>query len=312
MHKFLKNVSLLLAAVSMVTVLTACSDPPTYIHSPEQTSGTSGSNGSLPSASEKGPTNENSSASAISKSPAESPSVSPAGSPSESRAPSEPEDPTPWILHETEDAGLAYQNELIFLGDSTTAHMVTYKALPDGENTKQVWMGAEAKTITFAYVETVKILYPETGEKLTIKEAAEKGKPKYLVITLGVTGGVSLKLPEDGFKKLYRYVLDTVLEASPETQIIVQSIYPVNKENSYASKNITNDRIKVYNQYILDLVQEYYKAGKSVHYADTYSALLDAEGYLPKEFGNGDGLHICAEGYAAILKYLRTHALTLQ
>ena len=111
-----------------------------------------------------------------------------------------------WLLHETADAGMEYQNALTFLGDSTTYGMLPYEALPGGKENKQVWKGAVGNTITFLYVETVKILYPETGEELTIKEAARKAQPEYLVITLGVTGGVSQNLSEEDFKRLYRTV----------------------------------------------------------------------------------------------------------
>ena len=61
-----------------------------------------------------------------------------------------------------------------------------------------------------------------------------------------------------------------------------------------------------------DLAKEYYTAEKNVYYADTFSALVDEEGYMCAEYGSGDGLHPCLAGYQAILRYLRTHALTLQ
>ena len=166
-------------------------------------------------------------------------------------------------------------------------------------------------TITFLYVETVKILYPETGEELTIKEAAEKAQPEYLVITLGVTGGVSQNLSEEEFKRLYRTVVDGILEVSPDTKIILQSILPVTKVNQY-EKTITNDKLIPFNGWVADLAKEYYTAEKNVYYADTFSALLDEEGYMRAEYGSGDGLHPCLAGYQAILRYLRTHALTLQ
>ena len=182
---------------------------------------------------------------------------------------------------------------------------------PGGKENKQVWKGAVGNTITFLYVETVKILYPETGEELTIKEAAEKAQPEYLVITLGVTGGVSQNLSEEEFKRLYRTVVDGILEVSPDTKIILQSILPVTKVNQY-EKTITNDKIIPFNGWVADLAKEYYTAEKNVYYADTFSALLDEEGYMRAEYGSGDGLHPCLAGYQAILRYLRTHALTLQ
>ena len=166
-----------------------------------------------------------------------------------------------WLLHETADAGMEYQNALTFLGDSTTYGMLPYEALPGGKENKQVWKGAVGNTITFLYVETVKILYPETGEELTIKEAARKAQPEYLVITLGVTGGVSQNLSEEDFKRLYRTVVDGILEVSPDTKIILQSILPVTKVNQY-EKTITNDKITRFNGWVADLAKEYYTAEK--------------------------------------------------
>ena len=218
-----------------------------------------------------------------------------------------PSDDTPWILHETADAGLEYQNQLIFFGDSTTAGMFHYKSLPDGENTKQIWSGKKW-TFAFMYYKTEKIVYPETGEQMLFKDAVALKKPEYLVITLGVSGGVSY-LDEEGFKSVYRMILDDIIAVSPDTQIIIQSIYPVEKSGYHG---VTNDMIIRCNPYILDLAEEYYKAGKHVYFSDPFSALAGSDGYLPSYLGNGDGLHLCTKGFEVVLKYIRTHALTLQ
>ena len=167
-----------------------------------------------------------------------------------------------WLLHETADAGMEYQNALTFLGDSTTYGMLPYEALPGGKENKQVWKGAEGNTITFKYVADVKILYPQTGEELTIKEAARKAQPEYLVITLGVTGGVSFNLEEEDFKRIYRTVVDGILEVSPATKIILQSILPVTKVKWDQYKKITNDKITRFNGWVADLAKEYYTAEK--------------------------------------------------
>ena len=217
---------------------------------------------------------------------------------------------TSWLLHETEDAGEDYQNRLIFLGDSTTAHMIYRGGLRDGEDTTQVWHG-ESNTITFVYIETEKIYYPQTGDYISIQDAAADAQPEFLVVTLGVTGGVSSNLKKESFQTLYAWLLDSIFEVSPKTTIIVQSIYPVNKVNEY-QKTITNDKILVYNEYIKAVVRDFHSAGRKVYYADTHEALLDGQGYMKEEYGNGDGLHISEEGYAVILHYLRTHAVTLQ
>ena len=207
--------------------------------------------------------------------------------------------------------------------------MIAYKVLPGGDATRQVWRGAVGNTITFLYVEDVEIFYPkdvkdpavDKGVPMTILAAAEKDKPKYLVVTLGVTGGVSQALKKDQFLPLYRWLIDGILRVSPDTKIIVQSIFPVGEERKTAAGDyttITNKPqtkngkdypgVEETNRWIAEMVKEYYLAGKNVRYVDAYTPLLGEDGWMKPEYGNGDGLHISAEGYAVILGNLRTHA----
>ena len=222
-----------------------------------------------------------------------------------------------------------YQNRLTFLGDSTTAGMIAYKVLPDGDATTQVWRGAAGNTITFIYVQDVEIFYPkdvkdpavDKGVPMKILDAAKKDKPEYLVITLGVTGGVSLGVQKTNFQTLYKWLIDGLTAASPDTKIIVQSIYPVGKERNTAAGNyssITNEPytkdgkefagVKKTNEWIKETVRECYLAGKNVRYLDVFDKLIGSDGWMDPKFGNGDGLHIGPEGYAVILENLRTHA----
>ena len=150
-----------------------------------------------------------------------------------------------------------------------------------------------------------------SGEQMLIIDAVKKKKPDYLVITLGVTGGVTVDMEKEAFKKLYFWLLDNIRAVSPTTTVIVQSIYPVAKVSDY-SKWISNAKITKFNGWIREIVADRYGKGMSVYYADTYSALIGADGYLPEEYGVGDGLHISEKGYKVILSYLRTHAVTLQ
>ena len=217
---------------------------------------------------------------------------------------------TPWILSETLDAGLEYQNKITFLGDSTTHGMKSYGVLSDGKDTEQVWYGEVGNTITFAYVNTVKIKRFSNDTPMLIPDAAEKYKPKILYITLGVTGGVSTNLAEEGFKEIYKILIGNILEKSPETKIVLQSIYPVTKniDPTYGAI-ITNEKIMKANTWIEDICEELYKSGKSVYYLDTYSVLVNDEGYLPENYSNGDGLHLSAAGFSAVLSNIRKHKL---
>ena len=202
------------------------------------------------------------------------------------------------ILAETEDLGQEYIDSMIFLGDSNTAHMRSFGVLKDGKSTTQVW-SPESNTLALdSQITSKKIVYPKTGEEITIVEAVKREKPKYLVISLGTNGLYSLD--ESQFKYCYNKLLSAIKEASPDTKIIIQSIYPVTSWY----KNLTNDKINTANQWLIDIATE-----AKVKYIDTASVLKDSKGCLKESFNSyhKDGYHINAEAYKAILEYIRTH-----
>lgn len=205
------------------------------------------------------------------------------------------------LLPETEDMGQQYIDSMIFVGDSNTAHLVGFGILNGGKDTRQVWV-PKGSTITLDSEITNKTVeYPETGEFMTIAEAAAKRKPEYLVISLG-TNGIGY-LNESQFKYCYKKLLDAVKEASPSTKIIVQSIYPVTSWY----EGISNDKINLANTWLLALAQEC-----GVAYADTASVLRDGNGFLKEEYNSAhrDGYHINKTAAEQIIYYLRTHGYT--
>ena len=156
------------------------------------------------------------------------------------------------VLTETADAGQAYIDKIVFLGDSTTYGLRAYKMLAGGKDTTQVWT-PKTGTLTLSQASFATIVYPETDEELTIADAVAKKKPEYLVITLGVNGVAFMK--EDYFKSEYKKIIDSVQTASPDTKIICQSIFPVAK--SYARlDSINNDLIDAANKWICEIAAE--------------------------------------------------------
>lgn len=203
------------------------------------------------------------------------------------------------VLAETADAGQAYIDKLVFLGDSTTYGLRAYKMLAGGKDTTQVWT-PKTGTLTLSQASFATIVYPETDEELTIADAVAKKKPEYLVITLGVNGVAFMK--EDYFKSEYKKIIESVQTASPDTKIICQSIFPVAK--SYALlKSINNELIDAANKWICEIADEC-----GVKYLDTNSALRDADGWLPEDYHNGDGMHLQTNSFTIELNNIRTHA----
>lgn len=223
---------------------------------------------------------------------------------SESEAPDEGEAATETpassvLLAETEDAGQEYIDKLTFLGDSTTYGLKYYEVLSGGKNTTQVWTPASGTLTLFNYA-TATIVFPEDGQEISIVDAVTRKPPEYLVITLGVNG-VSM-MDEDWFKTDYTALVQSIQAASPDTKIICNSIYPV--ENDYEQiESINNTNIPQANEWIKAVAEV-----TGCKYADSASVLKAEDGSLREDYGNGDGIHLNADGFNAVLNYLRTHA----
>ena len=203
-------------------------------------------------------------------------------------------------LGATADAGLAYQDKIIFVGDSLTAHLVNRGVLTGGKDTKQVWRCENNMMNLNAEVVNVKIVYPETGEKMTIAEAAARAKPEIMIITLGTDWGVSY-LTEKDFKACYGDLIKAIRKASPSTTIILQSIFPVTS----ACVNLDNAKIDTCNTWVKAIAAE-----NGCYYLDTQSVLKNNSNCLKDEYCNStDGIHLHKTAYEVILKYIRTHAV---
>lgn len=186
-----------------------------------------------------------------------------------------------------------YLASLTFLGDSTTYGLGYYDIVDD----TQVWTPASG-TLTLSNQSFATIVYPATGEEISIRDAVERDKPEALVITLGVNG-VSF-LTEDGFKAEYKSLVESVQEISPETAIICNSIYPVQSDYQYIA-DINNSKITAANGWIKAVASE-----TGTAYLDTYPLLLDSTGHLNPSYGNGDGIHLGTAGFEIVIENLMT------
>ena len=201
----------------------------------------------------------------------------------------------------TPDAGIAYQDKIIFVGDSLTAHLINREVLTGGTSTKQVWRCENNMMNLNSEVTSAKIIYPGTGEKMTVAEAAGKARPEIMIITLGTDWGVSY-LSESEFKDCYAGLIKAIQKASPKTEIILQSIFPV----TASCTNLDNTKIDTANKWVKAIAAE-----NGCRYLDTQSILKDDKNCLKENYCNSsDGIHMGKEAYVAILEYIRTHALT--
>ncbi|NLV49086.1 MAG: hypothetical protein GXY20_00155 [Clostridiales bacterium] len=205
---------------------------------------------------------------------------------------------SPSMLTETADMGQDYLDRIIFLGDSTTYGLKYYKMLSGGKETMQVWTPSSG-TLTLSYQGFATIVYPRDGTEITIRDAVIREMPEYMIITLGVNG-VSF-MDETYFKAEYTSLVNDIKELSPNTKIILQSIFPI-AENYEHQSSINNQNISAANRWVCDIAEEC-----GVRFLNTASVLVGADGWLPEAYQNGDGIHLNSEGFGKVINYIRTH-----
>lgn len=203
------------------------------------------------------------------------------------------------VLGETKDMGQEYLDKIVFLGDSRTYSYKFYGVLSGGKNTTQVWT-PRSGTMTLASQGYAMIYYPETGTDMAIRDAVKLKKPEYIVIGLG-TNGVSF-MGEDAFKAEYRALINDIKKISPNTKIMINSIFPI--ANYYERLDlINNKKIAEANQWLVEIAEE-----TGAKYLNTAEVLVDEQGWLNINYDNGGGAtHLNKQGNDIVMQYIRTH-----
>ena len=217
-------------------------------------------------------------------------------------------DPLTVTLGETPDAGMKYIDRMIFFGESTTAHLRSRGVLTGRTSTKQVWADTGGTKTLSSKITSEKIVYPETGESLTIAEACAKAQPEYLVLSFGLNGISGFISNKSSYVNAYNKLIRAVQEASPNTKIILQSVYPVCDGKGSQAFGVDVATLNAHIQTLNTWLPEIAASHENVRIADTASVLKNADGQLVSSYNNDDGIHLTASAYEAILAYLRTHA----
>jgi len=203
------------------------------------------------------------------------------------------------VLQPTEDMGQEYLDKIVFLGDSRTYSYKAYGVLSGGRDTTQVWT-PKSGTMTLASQSYALIDYPETGQDLSIRDAVALKKPEYMVIGLG-TNGLSF-MTKDVFKAEYTSLINDIKAISPNTKIMINSIFPV--ASYYGSlESINNSKIIECNKWLVEVAEE-----TGTRYLNTAEVLVDDQGWIDMAYDNGGGaIHLNKLGNEVVMNYIRTH-----
>ncbi len=205
---------------------------------------------------------------------------------------------SPAQLGRTDDYGDIYIKSMVFVGDKTIYAMKDANVLHDNS---LIWSGIGGSLALDYNTKTASLIYNENGDTANAADAAAIFKPQYMTITLALENGVE-HCSEERFKEYYKNLISSIQASSPETKLILQSVFPVSKKVERNSPSISNDKIDRANIWIAEVADE-----MSIKYLNTAEVLKDSKGKLNTKYDSGDGICLNKEGYEAVLSYIRCH-----
>lgn len=204
------------------------------------------------------------------------------------------------VLPETSDGGDAYVNDTILIGDSISVNAGYYGYYPK----ENIWA---KESVQPENIHTWTLRIGRTGKEMLAVDAAAEFKPKRVIINLG-SNSISWMTPEY-FTEQYEKLVANLKSTSPNTEIIVSSVYPVEKryDDPQRSKTSTsNSKANTANCYLAEMCRR-----QEVKFLNVAEILKDEHGQGRADLlYEKDGIHPRKETYEPIVKYIRTHRAT--
>lgn len=197
------------------------------------------------------------------------------------------------LLPLSKEESEAYLNHCIFLGDSRTVAMANYGYVAEDSTLAEVGL-AHVNAINHTYTYS-------TGLQYTMSTYLETHKADVIYISYGVNG-ISFT-EEEQYKEKYEELVDYVMDAAPDSKIVIQGIWPI-KEGYPMTQKFTNADIDYYNDFLLELAEE-----KGIYYLDSNTVLKDDYNTMKDIYNSGDGLHYNEAGYEEVVSYLLSHTV---
>ena len=200
-----------------------------------------------------------------------------------------------YYLDENGPCSYDYIDSMVFLGDSRVVAMETLGHIRSDNTFAEVGISLSAFRNKAFY-------YPYYGTDMKITKILAHKKPKIVYIALGVNGVGYVD--NDAFINDYSELIDDILEVSPDSKIIIQSILPVGAAEEAKLPKLNNDNIDAVNLLLMQLAFE-----KDVYYLDVASVMKQADNTLAEEYDDGGGLHFTSRAYDVIMNYIKNHPI---
>ena len=197
------------------------------------------------------------------------------------------------LLTGTADAGNAYQEQTLFIGDSNTVRLYA-----NGLISLQQFCAKEGIGTSAALNEGI-VTFKRDDNRYTIAQAVAKMKPRRVVIMLGTNDN---GMNTADFISNYTALVQAIQASYPYTDIIVNTVPPVPSNHSNYP-NMDQTRIDDFNMALLTMCEQL-----GVKFLNSAEALKDANGYGNVDYYQSGDIHLKPAGLKVLLKYLRTHA----
>lgn len=196
-------------------------------------------------------------------------------------------------LKETKNYGNEYFNKITMVGDSNIMNMYLNGYL----NGLRAWA---IPCLHADSMHSLEINLYGLGIKMKLLDAVEKYKPETIILNFGTFSTAWIK--EETFIEKANSMIEQIKEKSPNTKIILISIYPIKKGDNI--NKFQQEIINKYNFLILEMADKH-----GLKYLDVQEVLKGDDGYGKEEYFVDDKFHLTYLGHSIVKEYIKTHAL---
>ncbi len=197
-------------------------------------------------------------------------------------------------LFETDRADESYLDKITFIGDSRTVGLVLH-GIPEKNIFAEDGLNHEQAL-------TKDVVRLNEKKLTTIKEAVMVTAPDIMMVNFGINGAAYM--PVDTFMEGYEKLIDELLEASPSSIVVIESIMPVSLSYEQTESGCSNEKIDELNDALYEMAKK-----KGLYYLATNEVMKNNNNDLIDSYHRGDGIHYNAKAYDAIIEYILTHEI---
>ena len=137
---------------------------------------------------------------------------------------------------------------------------------------------------------------------VTMAKAVSLMQPRRVILTFG-TNDLSPSYSAQDFVENYQEGIESIVEAYPSVDIIVNAIPPLGQTHS--NQNLTQTQVDEYNKALVEMCQEQgWKFLNSAEVLKDSSTGYAKSGYVE----SSDGIHLTRAAMEALFDYVRTHS----